>query len=232
VSRILLVEDDESLAEGIVFNLRNAGYDVVATERGEDALDRLGNDRFDLVLLDVMLPGIDGYEVVRRMRASGNKNPVIIITAKDRAEDAIEGLDAGADDYVTKPFDLDEILARVRGALRRQVWMGAEVERERPRLVRVGEWTVDLASYTATHDDGREQTLTMTQIAVLAHFAEHPGEVITRKTFLEEVWGRTGAIETRTVDNFIRKLRSALEKDPSNPEHILSVRGAGYRFVP
>jgi len=232
VNRILLVEDDEGLAEGVTFNLRNAGYDVVAVERGEAALARLRAESFDLVLLDVMLPGMDGFAVVRAMRAAGNTRPVIIVTAKDRAEDAIEGLDAGADDYVTKPFDLDEILARVRGALRRQVWGGAEAGRGRPRTVRVGGWTVDLAQYVATHEDGRNQSLTMTQIAVLAYFAEHPGEVISRKTFLKEVWGRTGAIETRTVDNFIRKLRSALEDDPSKPRHILSVRGAGYRFVP
>ncbi|MHC4937726.1 MAG: response regulator transcription factor [Planctomycetota bacterium] len=232
MSRILLVEDDEHLAEGMTFNLRNAGYDVVAVENGEDALDRLARGDFDLILLDVMLPGIDGYEVVRRVRTEGNTLPVIIMTAKDRAEDAIEGLDAGADDYVTKPFDLDEILARVRGSLRRQVWSGAEVERSRPQTMRLGEWTVDLGKYTAKHDEGHEKTLTMTEIAVLAYFAAHPGEVISRKKFLKEVWGRTGALETRTVDNFIRKLRSALEKDPARPKHILSVRGAGYKFVP
>jgi two-component system alkaline phosphatase synthesis response regulator PhoP len=232
MSRILLVEDDEHLAEGMCFNLRNAGYDVVHVDRGEDALARLERGPFDLVLLDVMLPGIDGYEVVRAMRAAGNMNPVIILTAKDRAEDAIEGLDAGADDYVTKPFDLDEILARVRGALRRQVWMGGESEAERPGSARIGEWTVDFARFVATHEDGREKALTATETAVLAYFAQHPGEVITRKTFLKEVWGRTGELETRTVDNFVRKLRSALEKDPSRPEHILSVRGAGYKFTP
>ncbi|MHC4449485.1 MAG: response regulator transcription factor [Planctomycetota bacterium] len=232
MNRILLVEDDEHLAEGMTFNLQNAGYEVVAVERGEEALARLERESFDLVLLDVMLPGIDGYSVVRSLRAAGNTSPVIIMTAKDRAENAIEGLDAGADDYVAKPFDLDEILARVRGALRRQVWAGAEAERPRPQTVRFGEWTVDLAKFSATHDDGSEKTLTMMEISVLAYFAAHPGEVISRKTFLKEVWGLTGALETRTVDNFVRKLRSALEMDPAKPAHILSVRGAGYKFIP
>lgn len=232
MSRVLLVEDDENLAEGVAFNLRNTGYDVEAVGTGEAALLALERRAFDLVLLDVMLPGIDGLEVVRRIRMGGNRRPVLMITAKSRADDAIAGLDAGADDYITKPFDLDEVLARIRGALRREVWTRGSAGRAEPEQLVYGRWTVEFASFLATDAEGNEQPLTATETALLRLFAQRPGEVIDRETFLREVWGRTGEIETRTVDNFIRKLRSALEEDPARPRHIRSVRGAGYKFVP
>ncbi|MHC5052158.1 MAG: response regulator transcription factor [Planctomycetota bacterium] len=229
---MLLVEDDEHLAEGMAFNLRNSGYDVETTTTGEDALQTMERQAFDLVLLDLMLPGIDGFEVVRRLRRAGNMKPVLIITARNRADDAIAGLDAGADDYITKPFDLDEVLARIRGALRRQSWARASSSSEAPESLQYGQWKVDFQTFVASGPDGQTQTLTVTELAMLKLFAHRPGEVISRETFLHEVWGRTGALETRTVDNFVRKLRHALEEHPSRPRHIVSVRGAGYKFVP
>ncbi|MHC4548613.1 MAG: response regulator transcription factor [Planctomycetota bacterium] len=232
MSRVLLVEDDEHLAEGLAFNLRNTGYEVETVETGEAALETLARRTFDLVLLDVMLPGIDGFEVVRTLRRAGNTRPVLIITAKDRADDTITGLDAGADDYITKPFDLDEVLARIRGALRRQAWTSASSPRAEPERLTYGAWEIDFAKFVATGPEGREQRLTVTEAAMLQLFAQRAGEVISRETFLEEVWGQTGALETRTVDNFVRKLRHALEADPARPRHIVSVRGAGYKFVP
>jgi DNA-binding response OmpR family regulator len=230
VSRVLLVEDDEHLAEGMAFNLRNRGYDVDVAETGEDALTAFGEHRYDLVLLDVMLPGMDGLEVVRRLRQGGHTQPVLMITARDRGDDAIAGLDAGADDYVTKPFDLDEVLARIRGALRRQVWGRAAAPS--PEHMEYGRWRIDLANFRATDPEGAEVSLTAKEAAMLRLFASRPGAVITRETFLREVWGLPPTVETRTVDNFIRKLRRLLEDDPAHPHHILSVRGVGYRYEP
>jgi DNA-binding response OmpR family regulator len=232
VSRVLLVEDDDSLAEGLAFNLRNTGYEVETVGSGEGALQATDRRAFDLVLLDVMLPGIDGLEVVRKLRRAGNRKPVLMITARNRADDAIAGLDAGADDYITKPFDLDEVLARIRGALRREVWARNGPSDDEPAALAYGPWRIDFSKFVATHRDGREQPLTATEAAMLRYFARRPGEVISREAFLRDVWGRTGALETRTVDNFVRKLRRAFEPDPSRPRHIVSVRAAGYKFVP
>jgi DNA-binding response OmpR family regulator len=232
MNRVLLVEDDDHLAEGLAFNLRNTGYEVERTASGEAALQAAERSAFDLVLLDVMLPGMDGLEVVRALRKTGNRKPVLMITARNRADDAIAGLDAGADDYITKPFDLDEVLARIRGALRREVWARTGPAGDEPESLAYGPWTIDFAKFVATNADGREQPLTATEAAMLRLFARRPGEVISREAFLRDVWGRTGALETRTVDNFVRKLRRALEPDPSKPRHIVSVRAAGYKFVP
>ena len=232
MNRVLLVEDDDNLAEGVAFNLRNTGYEVEIASSGEAALQTLERQAFDLVLLDVMLPGIDGLDVVRRLRQAGNKKPVLIITAKNRADDAIAGLDAGADDYITKPFDLDEVLARIRVALRREVWARGGSTKAEPTSLAYGRWTIEFAKFLATDAEGREQTLTATEAAMLRLFANRPGEVISRETFLREVWGRTGELETRTVDNFVRKLRRAFEPDAAKPQHICSVRAAGYKFVP
>jgi DNA-binding response OmpR family regulator len=231
VSRLLLVEDEAHVAEGIAFNLVNTGYEVDVVDTGEAALEAVETTRYDLILLDIMLPGIDGLEVARRLRQAGRTQPILMITAKDRAADTIAGLDAGADDYITKPFDLDEVLARIRGALRRQVWAGA-AEAPEPQSLQYGPWRVDFQGFRATGSEGREVPLTAKELAMLRLFAARPGEVITRERFLEEIWGLPGSVETRTVDNFVRKLRQALEEDPSHPRHIVSVRGAGYRFVP
>ena len=236
MSRILLVEDEEHIAEGLAFNLRNAAYDVDLAATGEAALAMVDAQPYDLVLLDVMLPGIDGIEVCTRLRQSGHMEPIVILSAKDRVEDAVAGLDAGADDYMTKPFDLDMLLAKVRGVLRRQVWGRAQASSQTstPGLDQMsfGAWSIDFQTFTATHPDGRALELSPKELGMLRLFASRPGKVISRETFLEEVWEMPGSLETRTVDNFIRKLRQALEEHPSNPRHILSIRGAGYRFVP
>ena len=236
MSRILLVEDEEHLAEGLAFNLRNAAYDVDVVSDGEAAIEITRDVDYDLILLDVMLPGISGLEVCEGLRKRGTMQPILMVSARDRVADAVQGLDAGADDYLTKPFDLDVLLAKVRGALRRQVWGRAESNgyerRAREETLRYGDWTVDFQAFSARHPDGREVELSPKELGMLRLFSSRPGEVISRETFLEEVWDMPGSLETRTVDNFIRKLRQALEESPSNPRHILSIRGAGYRFVP
>ncbi len=232
MSSILLVEDEEHLAQGLAFNLRNSGYDVEIATTGEVALEQIDRQTFDAILLDVALPGISGLEVASRLRKAGNMLPIMMISARDRSQDTIAGLDAGADDYITKPFDLDEVLARLRGALRRQVWGRTSAPPPHQNNLRFGQWSVDFNTFVAHHDDGQEIELSAKELAMLRLFGNRPGEVISRADFLEEVWELPGSLETRTVDNFIRKLRQALEDDPSNPHHILSVRGAGYRFVP
>ncbi|MEL7060464.1 MAG: response regulator transcription factor [Acidobacteriota bacterium] len=234
MSRILVVDDEEHLAQGLAYNLRNAGYDVDLAVDGATALDALDKNAFDLVVLDVMLPDLSGLEICDRLRKTGDTTPILMLSARDRSEDAIAGLDAGADDYLTKPFDLDMLLAKVRGALRRQVW-GRATQREAPSApesMNYGGWEIDFQTFEATHVDGRTLGLSPKETAMLRLFAARPGEVVSRETFLEEVWEMPGSLETRTVDNFVRKLRQALEVSPSNPRHILSIRGAGYRFVP
>lgn len=258
MSHILLVEDEEHLAQGLAFNLRNAGYDVDVVESGEDCLEALEDTTFDLILLDVMLPGMNGLDVCKAVRRERRLEPIIMVSAKDRVEDAISGLDAGADDYITKPFDLDMLLAKVRGCLRRQVWgrtygsgppgTGGEEGGKGHEGLDFGAWRIDFATFRAVRstsgdasgDDGEqtdEQTteeveLSAKEVGILKLFSERPGEVISRDTFLEEVWNLPASLETRTVDNFIHKLRQTLEDNPSKPRHIVSVRGVGYRFVP
>ena len=233
MSRVLLVEDDEHLAEGLAFNLRNNGYEVLSVETGEDACHAVEQGRFDLILLDVMLPGINGVEVVRRIRRAGNTSPVLMLTARSRADEAVAGLDAGADDYITKPFDIKEVLARIRGALRRQAWTGVDRKSAaEPKILRYGKWSIDFSKFVAVDSEGGEQRLTATEAAMLKLFASNPGDVISRETFLRKVWGWTDSFQTRTVDNFVRKLRRMFEPNPARPRHIVSVRGAGYRFVP
>jgi DNA-binding response OmpR family regulator len=232
VSHILLVEDEENLAEGLAFNLRNAGYSVAHVATGEEALVVTAEAPYDLILLDIMLPGISGLEVAERVRRRGDTRPILMITALNRSDDIIAGLDAGADDYIAKPFDLDEVLARVRGALRRQVWSQSKGPAPAVNTIRYGRWTIDFSTYRASSADGEEVELTAKELAVLRVLAEHPGEVVSRETFLEEVWGLPPTVETRTVDNFILRLRRLFEEDGSKPEHIVSVRGAGYRFLP
>lgn len=240
MSRILLVEDEEHLAAGLAFNLRNAGYDVEVVTAGLPALETMGEQSFDLVLLDVMLPDVSGLEVCKQLRQKGRMEPIVMISARDRTEDAISGIDAGADDYITKPFDLDVLLAKVRGTLRRQVWgrvatpapAGKAGNGGPARSMAYGKWTIDFSTFEARHEDGRVAALSPKELAILQLFGARPGEVISREVFLEEVWGMPGSLETRTVDNFISKLRQTLEDRPGNPRHILSIRGAGYRFVP
>jgi DNA-binding response OmpR family regulator len=232
MSHVLLVEDEESLAEGLAFNLRNAGYEVTHVATGEDALVVTSNGGYDLMLLDIMLPGITGLEVARRIRRRGDTRPILMITALNRTDDIIAGLDAGADDYVVKPFDLDEILARVRGALRRQVWSHKERPDAEADSLTYGRWTIDFRRYRASDGEGGEVELTAKELAILRVFAKHPGEVVSRQTFLEDVWGLPPSVETRTIDNFVLRLRRLFEEDASRPQHIVSVRGAGYRFLP
>jgi two-component system alkaline phosphatase synthesis response regulator PhoP len=223
---ILLVEDEIHLARGICFNMEQDGYRVSHVETGEDALERMQYDRFALIILDVMLPGIDGFTVCEKIRAMDSRVPVLILTAKSEEADRITGLEKGADDYLIKPFNLSEFLLRVRGMLRRSSWYRPEPVEEGYQF---GENEVFLLSYRARTAQG-EIDLTELEVKMLSLFFAKEGEAVTRKELLERVWGYSSDTETRTLDNFIVRLRKYFEPDPANPVYFQTVRGVGYRF--
>jgi DNA-binding response OmpR family regulator len=232
LARILVVEDDEHIADGLRFNLELEEYDVTLAGDGQEAVDLLtnGTPGFDLVILDLMLPRMSGFEVARRARASGNLVAILMLTAKDSPEDVVRGLEEGADDYLTKPFHLDELLARVKGLLRRRRWDGIEGEGQGPRNLSFGEVTVHFDRFVLETRSG-EIELTTREMGLLRALIEREGEVVTRGELLEDVWGLRPDTRTRVIDSFIVRLRRYIEKDPSKPVHIVSVRGRGYRFL-
>jgi DNA-binding response OmpR family regulator len=229
MSRILVVEDEAHLAEGLAFNLEAEGHQVEIAGDGRSAVSRLvdGGSSFDLVILDLMLPEMSGFEVARRTRASGNYVPILILTAKDDSSDLVRGIEEGADDYLTKPFKLDELLVRARALLRRRRWDGAE---DGLREFRFGEVTVRFDRFEV-EAHGETFQLTTREIGLLRALIEREGEAVPRGEILETVWGLRPDTRTRVVDSFIVRLRRYVEKDPSRPRHIVSVRGHGYRFV-
>ena len=234
-AQILVVEDEEHLAEGLRFNLEAEGYEVEIAGDGSQAARLLeaSAGRFDLVILDLMLPGMNGFEVVRRARAAGEYVPILILTAKGDVQDLVRGLEEGADDYLTKPFRLDELLARVRGLLRRRRWSrveSGEASGDAQRSVSIGEATVHFDRFELATPRGTV-SLTTREAGLLRALVDREGQAITRGELLEEVWGLRPDTRTRVVDNFIVRLRKYVEPDPSRPRHIVSVRGHGYRLV-
>jgi two-component system response regulator MtrA len=223
-ARILIVEDDPSIREVTAIGLGAAGFEVTTAADGVDGLDRFRADPFDLVLLDIMLPRMDGYEVCRQIRRTSTI-PVVMLTARGDTMDVVVGLEAGADDYVRKPFDLPELIARIRAALRRA---GAGAE-EIPEL-RLGTLVVDTAGRTVARD-GTDVPLTRTEFDLLAELVRHAGQVLSRDVLLDRVWGYDYLGDSRLVDVAIQRLRAKIEADPANPELIQTVRGAGYKAV-
>jgi two-component system, OmpR family, alkaline phosphatase synthesis response regulator PhoP len=223
---ILLVEDEIHLARGICFNLEQEGYRVSHVGSGEDALERMEYERFDLIILDIMLPGMDGFEVCEKVRAMDGRVPILMLTARADEMDRITGLEKGADDYLTKPFSLSEFLLRVRGMLRRSAWYRPDPVEESYRF---GDNEVYLLSYRARTAQG-EIDLTDIEVRMLSVFFQKEGEALPRTTLLERVWGYSSDTETRTLDNFIVRLRKYFEPDPTNPVYFQTVRGIGYRF--
>jgi len=236
LSRVLVVEDEEAIAEGVVLNLRRKGHEVELATDGAAALRRAREADWDLVLLDVRLPEVDGFEVCRRLRDDGDLTPILMLTARDQPDDVVYGLKLGADDYVVKPFDLAELLARVESLLRRHAWSErrpapASPEDGAPSRLALGENWVDFTTYEAQTRQGR-RPLSQKEVAVLRVFASRPGHVVTRRELLAAVWQLPSHPNTRVVDNVIVALRRAFEESATHPRHILSVRGVGYRFVP
>lgn len=234
--RILVVEDEAHIADGIKFNLEQEDYEVEVVGDGRSAVELLTHSPsgsegqpFDLVILDLMLPEMSGFEVARRTRASGNFVAILMLTAKDDAQDIVRGLEEGADDYLTKPFRLDELLARVRVLLRRRRWDGVESAGEPLPDVAVGRSIIHFDRFSI-ETPNETVILTTREVGLLRALVDREGETVTRGELLQEVWGLHPDTKTRVIDSFIVRLRRYLEPDPSRPEHIVSVRGRGYRF--
>jgi DNA-binding response OmpR family regulator len=224
-ARILLVDDEQSIQTLLSYPLRKDGYHVTSALDGSEALQRFEEGRFDLVILDLMLPRLDGVEVCRQLR-SRSQVPIIMLTAKGSETDKVAGLEVGADDYITKPFSMREFRSRVKAALRRSR-MGGETVEEEP--IECGELTIDFGRRMVTlHEE--EVRVTYVEFEILGALARSPGRVLTRETLLEHVWGDSEYRDPRTVDVHIRHLREKLEGDPKQPEFLFTVRGVGYRF--
>lgn len=226
-TKILLVEDEESLAVGLKFNLEEENYEVKHARDGREALEFYEKEEFDLVILDIMLPYIDGFEVANRIRSENPQLPILMLTARTRKEDKIHGLELGADDYMSKPFHLAELLLRVKRMLQRKQWYTTSVSTS--PTFRFGENEVNFETLVCKCGD-KELRLTPHEAMALQCLIEQKGKPVSRKELLEKVWNINSEVETRTVDNFIVRLRKYFEKDPSNPQFIKSVRGIGYMF--
>jgi DNA-binding response OmpR family regulator len=224
--RILLVDDEVSVQKLLAYPLRKEGYDVIAALDGREALDKLREDDFDLVVLDVMLPKVDGFDVCRQIRARSTV-PIIMLTAKAEEIDRVLGLELGADDYITKPFSVREFRSRVKAVLRRAALSRSDDSHEEP--IERGELRIDLEK-RQVEVRGEQVRLTYVEFEILAGLARSPGRVFSRTMLLERVWGDSAYRDPRTIDVHIRHLREKLEGDPKHPELILTVRGVGYRF--
>lgn len=226
-ARILLVEDEESLQDIIRLNLELEGYDVTAVGNGRQALQVFGKDSFNLVILDVMLPEVDGFTICQTIRLSNTLVPVLFLTAKDSAEDRVYGLRIGGDDYLSKPFNLEEMLLRVQRLLARGQRGGVAV----PDIVAIGRGSVNFSAYEAIGIDGTVHRIGQREVQLLRLFVSRRGEVVSRDTIMDEIWGRDADTTARSIDNYIVQFRRWFEADQRVPEHFISVRGVGYRFV-
>jgi DNA-binding response OmpR family regulator len=248
MSRVLVVEDEAHLAQGLCFNLQAEGYSAEVVGDGEAATERLleKKENFDAIVLDIMLPGKDGFSVVAELRAARNYVPVLMLTARSRPEDVLKGFAAGADDYLPKPFDLSILLARLQGLLRRSQWMRAgqsqggapdsfQLTSDRDGVGDFGTFsfdgkTIDFGTLELRTADNVIH-LTLMESELLRHLVRNDGRVVSRKQILEEVWGLHEDTDTRAIDNFMVRLRRYIEDDPAEPRHLLTVRGVGYRFL-
>ena len=241
MSRVLVVEDEQHLAEGLRFNLEAEGYQVQLVDAGEAALEKLTPESapFDVVILDVMLPGISGFDVISKMRESGQYVPTLMLTARGHPEDVLRGFAAGADDYLTKPFELSILIARIRGLLRRREWLRAAAAppadsraepNESKEVFTFGDKSVHF-DRLELHVRDQVFPLTLMEANVLRYLIEHQGQRVSRKAMLAKVWGLHEDTDTRAIDNFIVRLRRYIEDDPTRPRHLLTVRGVGYRFL-
>ncbi|MBL8139141.1 MAG: response regulator transcription factor [Acidobacteria bacterium] len=239
MSRILIVEDERHLADGLRFNLEADGHEVRIAGDGVEGLEALRAERggFDVVVLDVMLPRMNGFDVARTLRAESDFVPILMLTARARPEDVLQGFESGADDYLPKPFELAILLARVKGLLRRRAWLRGPTEP--PKTPTAPAADADVIGFAGhrldlraleLHANGRSYRLTVMEADLLAYLVRHAGQVVSRKAILENVWGLHEDTDTRAIDNFIVRLRRYLEADPAKPMLILTVRGVGYRL--
>ena len=229
-NRILIVEDEQHLADGLRFNIEAEGYEAVIAADGEIALERLGEGAFDAVVLDVMLPKVDGFEVAKTMRERGDYTPILMLTARGRPEDVLQGFEAGTDDYLAKPFDLNIFLARLNGLLRRRQWMREESKPATASVLEINGRTIDFENLELRNGDDLIH-LTLMEVKLLQYLIDNEGRPVSRKAILEEVWHLQEDTDTRAIDNFIVRLRRHLEDEPNNPKIVQTVRGVGYRYV-
>ena len=223
---ILLVEDDRNLADGLTMNLEAEGYQVVAVAEGSHVMETFRDGMFDLILMDIMLPGVDGLTLTRRIRQEGSTIPILFLTARGRTEERIEGIVAGGDDYITKPFDTAELLARIQGIFRRQAWLGSE---EASMSYEFDGRKIDFKTFHAEGPGGKFE-LTRKECMVAKYLIERAGDVVSRDQLLDAVWGYHIYPTNRTIDNFILKLRKIFEDDPKDPKYFKTIRGVGYSF--
>ena len=239
MSRLLVVEDEAHIASGLRFNLEADGHTVLVADTGEAALDSMATSfaKIDLVVLDVMLPGIDGFTVASRMRAHGWLNPILMLTARGRAEDVLRGFEAGADDYLPKPFELTILIARINALLRRHAWHAAGRDAAAktsppapPDVYTFEDKTVDFDAQELKVG-GKKYPLTLMEMNLLRYLVQHEGKAVSRKNMLEDVWNLREDTDTRAIDHFVARLRKYIEKEPARPKHLQTVRGVGYKFV-
>ena len=226
MSDILIIEDEAQMRSGLKDNLEFEGYAVDVAEDGQIGLDKSLSKSYDLIILDVMLPKLSGFDVCKKIREKGIKTPIIMLTAKGEEIDKVLGLELGADDYVTKPFSLRELLARVKAILRRTDESSSKAEQK----ITIGKLEIDFNSYTAM-GEGKSVAMTHKEYEIVKYLWQHKGATVSRDNLLEEVWGYDDYPTTRTVDNFILKLRQKIELNPNRPKHILTVHGIGYKLV-
>lgn len=231
MARILVVEDESNLAQGLLFNLQAEGHTVSVAGDGETALENLRSEGFDAVILDVMLPGPNGFEIAASLRAQGNYVPILMLTARGRPEDIVQGFAAGADDYLPKPFDLNVLLARLSALLRRMDWSHGKhvAEDDAPEFSFAGR-RIDFDALEL-HAQDRLVRLTLMEVDLLRYLVRNRGRIVSRKELLEQVWHVREDTDTRAIDNFVVRLRRYIEDDPAAPRHLQTVRGVGYRFV-
>lgn len=227
MAKILIVEDEPQMQIGLRDNFEFEGYEVELVANGNDALEKISKGQYDLIIQDIMIPGISGLDVIKKAREKGIKSPFIILTAKSEEIDKVVGLEIGADDYITKPFSLRELLARVKAVLRRNEGNTVAAQTK----INIGSVLIDFATYEVTKA-GVPVSMTPKEVDILKHLWKNKNQVVSRDSLLTEVWGYDESISSRTVDNFILKLRQKIEEDPATPKHIITIHGTGYKFIP
>jgi len=229
MKKILIIEDDRTIVEALADTFQFHDFEVMTAANGKDGYHLFAEQKPDLIILDIMLPGLDGYDICKKIRKEDQRIPIIMLTAKSQESDKLLGFELGADDYVTKPFSIKELVARVKAVLKRSVQGNHNSKDQKGDLVKLGRAMINFKNFTITRE-GIEYTLSPKECEILKLLVEHPGEVIDRNRIIDVVWGDEYFPSPRTIDNFILKLRNKVEEDPKNPVHILTAHGAGYKF--